>query len=110
MLCKKISTLKTIQRMYKSLIDPYFRYCIPVWGCCDTTTLNKLQKLQNRARIATKSQYDTPSQPLIKELGWRTIKELIEIETAKMVFKSLNASASKYMTQMFQRLSDESVR
>ena len=49
------------------------------------------------------------TRPLIKGIGWFTIKELIEIETAKMVFKSLNDSAPKCMAQMFQRLSDTSV-
>ena len=43
-----------------------------------------------------------PSLPLIKGLGWSTIKELIEFETAKMVFKSLNDSATIYITQTFQ--------
>ena len=98
---KKFLPLITIQSMYKSLFECCFRYCIPVWGCCGTTTLDKLQKLQNRAaRIATNSRYDTPSQPLIKGLGWFTIKELIEIETARMVLKSLNDSAPKYMAQI----------
>ena len=64
--------------MYRSLIDPYFRSCCSVWGVCSTTALNRLQKLQNRAaRIATSSPYDSSLQPLLKELGWLTVKELI---------------------------------
>ena len=29
---KKYLPLSTIQRMCKSLVEPYFRYCLPVWG------------------------------------------------------------------------------
>ena len=44
---KKYLPLSTIQRMCKSLVEPYFRYCLPVWGNCGTTALQKVQKLQN---------------------------------------------------------------
>ena len=103
--------LKTIEGMYKSLIEPYYRCCIPVWGCCGTTTLDQLQRLQNRAaRIVTNSRYDAPSLPLMKGPGWFTTKELIELETAKMIFKSLNDSAPISIAQIFKRLSYTSVR
>ena len=48
-----------------SLIETYFRCCCPVWGCVVTTTLQTLQKLQNRAvRVATNSRFDAPSELL----------------------------------------------
>ena len=38
--------------LYKTLIEPYFRYCNTVWGYCDETLLDKLQVLQNKvARV-----------------------------------------------------------
>ena len=98
-----------VQSMYRSLIEPYFRSCCSVWGVCSTTALNRLQKLQNRAaRIATSSPYDASSQPLLKELGWPTVKELIETETARMVYRSINKEAPNYLTALFDRLSDYS--
>ena len=103
--------LKIIESMYKSLIEPYYRCCIPVWGCCSTTTLDQLQRLQNRAaRMVTNSRYGAPSLPLIKGSGWFTIMELIEIETAKMVLKFLYDSVPIYIAQIIKRLSDKSVR
>ena len=66
-----------IKTSLSGILDIVFQYGDAV----ATTTLDKLQRLQNRAaRIATNSQGDTPSQLLIKELGWSTIKELIEID------------------------------
>ena len=88
--------------MYISLIKPYFKYCCPVWGCVGTTTLQKLQKLQNR--VATNSRFSTPS--LIQELGWLTIEQLTELETAKVMHKALHNEAPLYMKEVFLKLSD----
>ena len=93
--------------MYKSLIEPHLRYCCPVWGAAGNTALQKLQKLQNRAaRIVTNSPYDAHSEPLIQKLGWPTIKQLIESETAKVVYKALHNEAPDYLKGLFHRLSD----
>ena len=72
----------TVQKMYRSLVEPYLRYSCPVWGVSGTNAINKLQKLQNRAaRIVTNSAYDASALPIIRKLGWPTINELIESET-----------------------------
>ena len=81
------------------------------WGVCSAITLSKLQKLQNRAgRIATNSPYDATSQPLLGKLGWQTIRELIDMETYRMVYRSINSEAPSYLTSLFERLSQNFVR
>ena len=66
--------------------------------------LHKLQKLQNRAnRIITNSSFDTPSRPIIAELGWQTIEELIDNESKIKVFKSLNDLAPQYLCNLFTK-------
>ena len=108
---KKFLPLLTIQSMYKSLVEPYLRYCCPVWGSCGSTAINELQKLQNRAaRIVTNSRYDASAKPIIKKLGWHTVSEMIQMETLSMVYKSINDLAPTYLTEMFSRLSDSSKR
>ena len=88
--------------MYTSIVEPHFRYCCSVWGCCGLTEIKRLQKLHNRAaRIVSGSSFDAPSQPLILELGWRTIDELIPNETNIMVFKSIHGLAPQYMRDLF---------
>ena len=52
------------------------------------------------------SPYDTHSVPLLKELGWLTIKQLIHTETAKIVYKAFHNEASEYIKELFHRLSD----
>ena len=66
-LAKRFLPLETVQMMYRSLIEPYFRYCCPIWGSASSTNLQRLQKLHSRAaRIVTDSPYDCHSELLIK--------------------------------------------
>ena len=55
-LAKRYLPLETVQMMCRSLIEPYFRCCCPIWGSASSTNLQRLQKLQNRTlRIVTGS-------------------------------------------------------
>ena len=78
---------------------------------CGTTALNKLQKLPNRAaRIVTNSPYRMSVPPITRQLGRQTVKKLIETETVKMVYGSINHQAPEYLTGLFQRLSETCAR
>ena len=56
------------------------------------------------------SAYDASALPIIRKLDWPTINELIESETLKMVYKSVNDQAPTYLAEMFVRVSDSSKR
>ena len=108
---KRYLPKESLIMLYRGLVEPYFRYCCPVWGSCGATALDKLQKLQNRAaRIVTNSPYDASALHLIGSLGWLTIKELIDFETSKMVYKSLNVLAPDYLRNIFQKISEATNR
>ena len=101
---KKCLPFSALTSLYTSIVEPHFRYCCSVWGCAGTTEINRLQKLQNRAaRIVTNSSFDTPSNKLIEKLGWKTINELIDIESKTIVFKSLNELAPPYLRSLFRK-------
>ena len=101
---KSFLPMASLKTLYTGIVEPHFRYCCSVWGCAGSTDINQLQKLQNRAaRIITKSSFDTPSRPLITELGWKTVEELIGNESKTMVFKSLNDLAPQYLCNLFTK-------
>ena len=76
----------TIETMYRSLVEPYFRYCFPVWGNAGVSITGKLQKLQNRAaKLITNSPFDASQLPVIRALGWSTVREIIDLESARIV-------------------------
>ena len=92
--------------MYLGIVKPHIRYRCSVWGCAVDTILQELQKMQNRAaRIVTNSPYNKASLPLISQLGRLNIKEMIDFETATMVYKSLHGLAPPYMQDTFHKLS-----
>ena len=85
---KSFLPMEALKTLYRGIVEPHFRYCCFVWGCCGSVEISHLQKLQNRAaRVITNSSFDAPSKPLIHKLGWKTIEELINCETKTMVFK-----------------------
>ena len=59
------------------IVEPYFRYCCFVWGCCSSTEKDHLQKLQNRAaRIITGNSFTTSALPLIESLVGRQLRTI----------------------------------
>ena len=52
--CTPFVNRTTLESVFNALVQPYFNYCSEVWGHCNKSLSNKLQKLQNRAaRILT---------------------------------------------------------
>ena len=97
--------------MFQGLVEPHLSYCCCVWGNCSKRRIDGLQKVQNRAeRIIMNSAYDASATPLIQSLGWPTISNLIQKETATLMYKSLNELAPKYMRNLFTMCSDSNGR
>ena len=64
-----------------------------MWGCSGSNTLIKLKQLHNRAaRILTNGAFDVHSSPLIKNLWWMSIANLIyfSFKSKQVVPKSSN--------------------
>ena len=107
---KQYLPIKSVQTMYKSLVEPYF---LPSMGGIRNriTALDKLQKLQNHAaRVVTNSPYNASALPIIRKLGWQTVNDLIIKETLTMVYKCTNDEVSSYLAWLFDRLSETSTR
>ena len=69
------------------------------------------QAIQNRAaRITTNSPYDASAAPLLQNLGWPSIKDLIRKETATLTYKVLNSLAPQYLGELFSKCSKGSDR
>ena len=48
--------------------------------------------------------------PLMKNLGWLTVREMIDFDINKMINKSLNAIAPDYLRNIFQSVSEATNR
>ena len=86
---KKYLPSDVLNKMYRGIVEPHLSYCCSVWGCCSEAKLDVLQKIQNRAaRIVTSSPHDASAAPIIQNLGWSTISNLVRKETATLTYKS----------------------
>ena len=90
--------------LYKTLTEPYFRYCNTVWGHCNETLFDKLQVLQNKvARVIKGSKLEHTNHPvLLKELRWLNARQLIFIDTALLMYKVANNLAPNTISDMYQ--------
>ena len=89
--CRPFVNRTTLESVFNALVQPYFNYCSEVWGHCNKSLSNKLQKLQNRAAcILTFSSYDTSAYPLFEQLNWKRLDahDQRQIQVATMVYLS----------------------
>ena len=98
---KKFLPSGDLQKMYRGIVEPHFSYCCSVWGCCSETKLNSLQKIPY---------CDASAAPLLQNLGWPSIKDLIRKETATLTYKALNSLAPQYLGELFSKCSEGSDR
>ena len=108
---KKYLPSDILNKMYRGIAEPHLNYCCSICGCCNQSKLDVLQKIQNRAaRIGTSSQYNASAAPIIQNLGWLTISNLVRKETATLTYKSLNLLAPDYLRKLFEKCSDDRER
>ena len=99
-----------LQEMYRGIFEPQFSYCCSVWGCFSKTKFNSLQKTQNRAaRLNTNSPYDASAVLVLEDLGWPSIKDLIQ-KTATLSCRALNSLAHQFLGELFIKCSEGSYR
>ena len=96
--------MESLVLLYKTLIEPYFRYCNTVWGYCNETLLDKLQVLQNKAaRVIKGSKFENTDHTVLpKGLCWLNVRQLIFIDTAILMYRVANNLAREPISDMYQ--------
>ena len=74
---------ESLAMLYKTLVEPYLRYCNTTWGKCGQQLISKLQTLQNRAaRVVMGIKYEEADHDLLlTSLGWMNVKQQDQQET-----------------------------
>ena len=69
-------------------------YCSNVW--LDTTNINKLYKLQNKAtHVITGANYDIRSTEIFENLNWKPLETILKKRELFMTFKAIVVWAPK---------------
>ena len=115
MVCKKVGAgigilkrikpyvpANTLISIYNALIQPYFDYCSPLWGVCNKTLRDNLQKFQNRAaRIIAGASYEIRSADVLRTLDWENLETRWHLTKAKFLYKVLSNSAAPTLKDSF---------
>ena len=92
----------SLKMLYNGILSPHFDYCDTIWGTCNETINQKVQKLQNRAAkiITGKTRYDSSSEAL-KFLNWKNLRERQNFHLATTMFKLINDEVPNYLANRF---------
>ena len=75
-------------------------FMIPLWAGCQDYLVHALQVCQNKAaRSVTKHSMTVPVQQLLKECGWRSVKQEMYYHTALQVHKTILQKNPVYLHQ-----------
>ena len=82
----------SLQTLYRTMIEPYFRYCNIVGGQCNKTPLGKLQTPQNKATrtIASLRYEDANHCQIISQYGWLNVEHIIYYDLGVFMYKTMN--------------------
>ena len=100
---------RTALQIYQALILPHFDYCSSVWGDCNLTLSDKLQKPQNRAaRAITRSNHDTSATFLLNLLNWDDLSTRRQkLKAIILMFKTINGLTPAYLQNSFSTRSTQ---
>ena len=79
-----------------------FDYCSPLWGVCNKTLTDNLQKFQNRAaRIIAGASYEIRSADVLRTLDWENLETRWYLTKATFLYKVLSNSAAPILKDSF---------
>ena len=95
--------------LYRTLVEPYFRYCNTTWGNCGTSLLNKFQTLQNRAaRVITGIKYsarEVDHSSMLKDLNILYVRQPIKLDTVSVIYRTENGLVPDKVKTWFTKCS-----
>ena len=101
---KPFVPMHTLEFIYKSLVQPYFDYCSPLWDTCGKLLKDKLQRFQTRAaRVISGANYDTHSVDLFNTLSWDTLENRRTGAKSVLMYKILNDHTAPGLRGSFVR-------
>ena len=117
---QKIAVLRRMRNMlpfelrkaiYNSFITPHYNYCAETWHFCSKNSLNKLEKVNERAIRFVFKDKNTSYCDLLKQLGRATLAEERAHKILGTIFKILHGSCPVSIRDLIQcRISTYNLR
>lgn len=88
--------------LYSSLITPYLTYGVEIWGNTYKSRTTPVFLLQKKViRLITQSPYNTPTNPLFIQLKTLKCYDLVDLCTAKLIYKAKQQTLPQSLQAMF---------
>ena len=88
---KNVVPQSTLISVYNAIVQPHFDYRSLVWDIGNVYSLEKLQKMQNRAaRVITGRSYEVRSETILQDLCWQPLIEKWRENKAFFMYKAKN--------------------
>ena len=101
----KVASFKSRKMIANGVFMSKLIYLMPVWAGCEDYLANALQIIQNKvARSVTKKDIFTPTQVLMKECGWLTVRQLLVYHSLIQFQKTMLQQTPAYL---HQRITDQ---
>ena len=98
----------TLISVYNAIVQPHFDYCSLVWDIGNVYSLEKLQKMQNRAaRVITGRSYEVRSETILQESAWQPLIENWKENKAVFMYKAKNGKYLTTITDIFSVKNNE---
>lgn len=95
---RKRVTILTAVNIYNTIVKPHFEYCSTLLYLCNVESIERLQKLQNRAmRTILLCDRFTSVKLMLNALKWINVKDRIELNVLVFIFKIKNGMTPKYL-------------
>ena len=103
---------ETKRLLIEALVFPHIKYCISVWGACCIAQKKRIQKVLNfGARVVSGLSRRDHVTPVLNELGWKCVDDLIRDSDVAVVSRLLTSdSAPQILRSKLVLSSDESAR
>ena len=104
---RHLFTKPVLSTILNSLIFSKLFYCSTVWAGTFKQNLQKLQLVQNfAARVLTDTKKFDHISPVLRELGWPSIKDQLLVRDTNQVYKIVNSLAPLYLSSKLSKRSD----
>ena len=100
---RRFVTKKSCADLISGLFTSRLDYCNSLLYGLPQVSIDKLQKLQNRAArtLTFTRKYDSIT-PVLKQLHWLPVEKRIIFKVLLLTFKSLHCLAPEYLAELFQ--------
>ena len=94
---------RMLESIISFLVFSKLYYCSNVWSSTSKKNIERLQKVQNfAARIITGTQKYEHITPILKQLNWLPVSDMLKYFVGVLAFKCLNGLAPDYLNSYFQ--------